>query len=67
VNIAFPTILAVVLLANISTLAEIERWTKRHLTQLKSFLRFRHRKSEAVTPCDMTLARVLEILSLDDH
>ena len=49
-----------------STLAEIERWAKIHLTQLASFLRFRHRKGKDIVPSDMTLARVLEKLSLND-
>jgi hypothetical protein len=65
----FPTILAIVLpglLGNLSTLAEIERWAKIHLTQLRQFLRFRHRKCQAVVPSDITLARVLAKLSLDD-
>jgi len=65
----FPTILAIVLLgllANISTLAEIERWAKIHLTQLASFLCLRRRKGKDIVPSDMTLARVLEKLSLND-
>ncbi len=65
----FSTILAIVLLGllgNLSTLAEIHRWVKIHLTQLQQFLRFRHKKGKPVVPCDTTLARILAKLSLDD-
>ena len=65
----FPTLLAIVLLGllgNLSTLAEIHRWAKIHVTQLQQFLRLRHRKGKVIVPCDTTLARVLEKLSLDD-
>jgi len=51
---------------NLSTLAEIHRWAKIHLTQLQQFLKFRHRKGKVIVPSDTTLARVLEKLSLDD-
>jgi hypothetical protein len=60
----FPTILAIVLLgllANLSTLAEIERWAKSQLAQLKTFLRFTRGVPHAIT-----LARVLRKVSLDD-
>jgi len=60
----FPTILAITLLgllANLSTLAEIERWAKSHLAQLKTFLRFPRGVPHAIT-----LARVLRKVSLDD-
>ena len=61
----FTTVLTVVflgLLANISTLAEIERWAKIHFLQLKQFLRFR----KTGVPDDTTLSRILRRLSLDD-
>jgi hypothetical protein len=65
----FSTVLAIVLLGllgNLSTLAEIHRWAKIHVTQLDQFLRLRYRKGKAIVPCDTTLARILEKLSLDD-
>ena len=63
------TLLALVLLgllANVSTLAEIARWTKLHFNQLKKFLRFGKLKGTMKAPCDNTLARVLKKLSLSD-
>jgi hypothetical protein len=65
----FQTVLAIVflgLLANLSTLAEIERWAKRNATTLKQFLRLRYRKGQEQTPSDTTLTRVLQKLSLAD-
>ena len=47
----FRTILALVflgLLGNVTTLAEIERWTKLHFPQLKKFLTFRYKKKKGV-------------------
>jgi hypothetical protein len=61
----FQTVLAIVflgLLANLSTLAEIERWAKSQLAQLKTFLRF----TKKGVPHAITLARVLRKVSLDD-
>jgi hypothetical protein len=61
----FPTILAIVLLGLIarrSTLVEIERWAKIHLTQLQQFLPLR----ETGVPSDNTMSRVLRKLSLLD-
>jgi len=49
----FPTVLALVLLgrlANISTLAEIQRWSELHLNQLQQFLQFRTRKKRKQPP-----------------
>jgi hypothetical protein len=63
------TILAVVLLgllANVSTPAEIVRWTKRHFKKLSQFLTFGIIKGKTKTPCDNTLTRVLKKLSLKD-
>ena len=63
----FQTALAIVflgLLANISTIAEIERWAKIHQEQLKQFLPLRRRKGEELTPSDTTLTRILQKLSL---
>ena len=62
----FLTILAIVLfglLANISTLAEIERWAKQQHPKLKKFLRFHKAKG---VPHAITLARVLRKLSTED-
>jgi hypothetical protein len=61
----FPHILTIVMLgliANISTLAEIERWAKNHFAQLSQFLRFRRNG----IPHAITFARVLRKISLDD-
>ena len=47
----FRTLLALVflgLLGNVTTLAEIERWTKLHFPQLKKFLTFRYKKKKGV-------------------
>jgi hypothetical protein len=58
----FQTILAIVLLgllANITTLAEIERWAKIHFPTLKRFLLFKKGVPHAIT-----FARVLRQLSL---
>ena len=63
----FQTVLAVVLLgllANLSTLAEIERWAEIHLTQLKQFLSLGSRKGQERVPSDNTMTRVLRKLSL---
>ena len=65
----FATVLALVLLgllANISTLAEIQRWSELHLNQLQQFLQFRTRKKRKQVPHAITLARVLRKLSLQD-
>jgi len=69
----FATILAVVflgLIARRSTLAEIQRWTEIHLTQLQQFLRFRNQKKngkqQKQVPHAITLARVLRKISLAD-
>jgi hypothetical protein len=65
----FRTVLVIVflgLLANLSTLAEIERWAKIHLTSLQPFLRLRSRKGQKQPPSDTTLSRVLQKLSLTD-
>ena len=65
----FRTILALVflgLLGNVTTLAELERWTKLHFTQLKQFLRFRYKKKKWQIPHAITFARVLRELSLVD-
>ena len=63
------TLLAVVLLgllAQVSTPAEIARWTKRHFSKLSEFLRFGRIKGELKSPCDNTFTRVLKKLSLSD-
>ena len=63
------TLLAVVLLgllAQVSTPAEIARWTKRHFGKLSKFLRFGKIKGELKSPCDNTFTRVLKKLSLAD-
>ena len=63
------TLLAVVLLgllAQVSTPAEIARWTKRHFSKLSQFLRFGKIKGELKSPCDNTFTRVLKKLSLSD-
>ena len=52
----FRTILALVflgLLGNVTTLAEIERWTKLYFPQLKKFLNFRTKQKKwQITPPD---------------
>ena len=63
------TLLALVLLgllANVSTPAEIARWTKRHFKKLAPFLTFGVIKGKTRTPCDNTLTRLLKKLSLKD-
>ena len=65
----FRTLLALVflgLLGNVTTLAEIERWTKLHFPQLKKFLTFRYKKKKWQIPHAITFARVLRELSLKD-
>jgi len=65
----FRTILALVflgLLGNVTTLAEIERWTKLHFAQLKKVLRFKGNKKKYHVPHAITFARVLRKLSLED-
>jgi hypothetical protein len=65
-----PPILAIVLLgllANVSTLAEIEQWTKRHFKKLSKFLRFGKWKGKTKAPCHNTLKRLLQKLSLADR
>jgi len=65
----FRTILALVflgLLGNVTTLADIERWTKLYFPQLKKFLRFRQKKKKWQIPHAITFARVLRGLSLND-
>ena len=65
----FFTVLALVLLgllANISTLAKIQRWSELHLNQLQQFLQFRIRKKRKQPPHAITLACVLRKLSLQD-
>ena len=54
------------MLANISTIAEIERWAKIHKNQLKQFLQLRRHQGEELTPSDTTLTRILQKLSLID-
>lgn len=64
----FRTALALVflgLLAHRSTLAEIERWAQLHFSQLRPFLRFRHRKGTEQVPSDTTLSRILKKISLE--
>ena len=59
----FQTALAIVflgLLANLSTIAEIERWAKIHLSQLQSFLPLRFYKGQQQVPSDTTLSRILK-------
>lgn len=65
----FPAALAVVflgLLANLSTLAEIQRWAEIHFSQLRQFLEFKDKKGRRKVPHAITFARVLRKLSLDD-
>jgi len=73
----FLTILAIVLLgllANLGTLAEIQRWAEQQHPKLKTFLRFRKmtkkekkkgKGKEKAVPHAITLARVLRKLSLE--
>jgi hypothetical protein len=64
----FHTALAVIflgLLANISTLAEIQRWAEIHFQQLRQFLEFKNKKGKRKIPHAITLARILRKLSLD--
>ena len=58
----FRTILALVFLGNITTLAEIERWSKLYFPQFKKFLRFKRNKGKYIVPH----AIILRKLSLDD-
>jgi hypothetical protein len=60
------TVVLLGLLANVSTPAEIARWTKRHFKKLSQFLTFGVIKGKTRTPCDNTLTRVLKKLSLKD-
>ena len=65
----FSTALAIVLLgllANLSTLAEIQRWTEIHFSQLRQFLEFKNKKGKRRVPHAITLARILKKLSLAD-
>jgi hypothetical protein len=65
----FATILGIVflgLLANVHTLAEIERWANIHHRELKKFLRFGKLKGKSKVPSHNTLKRVLKKLSLTD-
>jgi len=65
----FRTILALVflgLLGNVTTLAELERWTKLYFSQLNKFLRFRRKQKKWQIPHAITFARVLRELSLAD-
>jgi len=65
----FRTILALVflgLLGNITTLAEVQRWTELHFKPLKKFLRFKYKDGTWHIPHAITLARVLRKLSLAD-
>ena len=65
----FRTILALVflgLLGNVTTLAEIERWTKLYFPQLRKFLKFRTKKKKWQIPHAITFARILRGLSLED-
>jgi hypothetical protein len=65
----FSTILAIIFLGpigNITTLAEIQRWTKLHFTQLKKFLHFAYKDKKQQIPHAISLARVLRKLSLAD-
>jgi hypothetical protein len=53
VSHSFRTILAPVflgLLGNVTTLADIERWTKLHFKQLKKFLRFKYTDGKGGSP-----------------
>ena len=64
----FRTILAVVflgLLANISTLAEIQRWAEIHFPKLRQFLEFKNKKGRRSVPHAITFARVLRKISVD--
>jgi len=61
--LSIPAIVLLGLLANLSTLAEIERWAKKQHPKLKRFLRLDKDKG---IPHAITLARVLRKLSLED-
>lgn len=50
------------LLANLSTIAQIERWAKLHFSELKQFIYFRAKKA----PSDNTISRILQKISLDE-
>jgi hypothetical protein len=66
-NHPFTTILALTLLGllgNVSTPAEIARWTKQHFHTLKKFLPFGKIKGKLSSPCDNTFTRILRKLSL---
>jgi hypothetical protein len=54
------------LLANISTLAEIQRWAEIHFSQLKQFLDLKDKKGKRKIPHAITFARILRKLSLND-
>ncbi len=65
----FATALAVLilgLLANLSTLAEIQRWAEIHFAQLNSFLEFKGQKGKRKIPHAITFARILRKLALGD-
>jgi hypothetical protein len=70
----FRTILALIflgLIANCTNPTELQRWAENHLTQLRSFLRFRYKKErnkqgEWCVPHAVTFTRVLLKLSLKD-
>ena len=71
---SFPTLLALTLLgliANCTNPTELQRWSKNHLTTLRSFLRFRYRSyrnkaSEWCVPHAFTFSCLFEKLSLKD-
>jgi len=65
----FRTILSLVflgLLGNVTTLAELERWTKLYFPQLNKFLYFRRKQKKWQIPHAIPFARVLRELFLAD-
>ncbi|MGL6195430.1 MAG: ISAs1 family transposase [Thermoguttaceae bacterium] len=54
------------LLANLSTLAEIQRWAEIHFSQLKQYIEFKDKKGKRKIPHAITFARILRKISLQD-
>jgi hypothetical protein len=54
------------LIANCTNAAELARWSKNHLENLRPFLRFRRLKGQWRAPVNLTFSRLFEILSLED-
>jgi len=54
------------LIANCTNAAELARWSKNHLKNLRPFLKFRRLKGKWRAPVNLTFSRLFEVLSLED-